>query len=165
MDKINKKFKPMLCPVCGEFYFSEPLKDSYEEELQEYLNGEVQCSHCGWIYDLFQTENSDSKDGFNKISLNEYKKWFENKVKENPDYDYFEENKPSPKPHKCPVCGEYEFEDEYSYDICPICGWEDDNYFEGGGANDLSLEESITAFQNKRKENPKYKWENDKNRK
>lgn len=41
--------------------------------------------------------------------------------------------------HKCPVCGEYEFPVFDSFDICPVCGWEDDwvqeddpNY---GGAN------------------------------
>ena len=106
-----KKIKPMMCPVCDGMYFSEPNKDSYEEELEEYLNGEVQCRHCGWIYDLNQFENPDSHEGFNKLSLNEYKKEYEEKIKENPNYDYFEEHKPSPKPHKCPVCGEYEFED------------------------------------------------------
>ena len=48
----------MMCPICDGMYFSEPNKDSYEEELEEYLNGEVQCRHCGWIYDLNQFENS-----------------------------------------------------------------------------------------------------------
>lgn len=28
-----KKIKPMMCPVCDGIYFSEPNKDSYEEEL------------------------------------------------------------------------------------------------------------------------------------
>lgn len=54
----NEKIKPMMCPICDGMYFSEPNKDSYEEELEEYLNGEVQCRHCGWIYDLNQFENS-----------------------------------------------------------------------------------------------------------
>ena len=130
-----------------------------KEELEEYLNVEVQCRHCGWIYDLNQFENPDSHEGFNKLSLNKYKKEYEEKIKENPNYDYFEEHKPSPKPHKCPVCGEYEFEDEHSYDICPICGWEDDDWFEGGGANDMSLDEAIENFKAKRKINPKYRWD------
>jgi len=29
---------------------------------------------------------------------------------------------PEPTPHKCHVCGEYEFADELSSDICPVCG-------------------------------------------
>ena len=29
-------------------------------------------------------------------------------------------------PHKCPVCGEYEFEHHGSDDICEVCGWQDD---------------------------------------
>lgn len=56
---------------------------------------------------------------------------------------------------KCPVCGKYEFEYEYdeygSFDICPICGWEDDglqgndhNY--AGGANSLSVNEARIEY-------------------
>ena len=154
-----EKFKPMICPVCGKYYFSKLSKDFYDEELEEYLNGDVYCFHCGWIYDLSQFKNPDSHDGFNKMSLKEYKEDFKKRIEENPNYDYFEEHKPEPIPHKCPVCGEYEFEDEHSYDICPVCGWEDDEYFEGGGANDMSLEEAIADFKAKRKSNPKYRWE------
>ncbi len=155
-----KRFKPMVCPVCGELYFSGPNKydpDSYEKEMNEYLSGEVYCYHCGWIYDLDQFENPDSHDGFNEMSLNEYRKDFQDKLKENPDYDYCEEHKPAPEPHMCPVCGEYEFEDEATYDICPVCGWEDDGYFEGGGANDMSLEEAQKDFAEKRKLDPNYR--------
>ena len=96
MDKINKKFKPMMCPVCDGMYFSGPNKNSFDEDLEEYLNGEVQCRHCGWIYDLHQAENPDSKEGFNEMSVNEYKEWFDNKIKENPNYDYFEEQEHNP---------------------------------------------------------------------
>lgn len=53
--------------------------------------------------------------------------------------------------YKCPVCGEYELEECGIYDICPICGWEDDplqyrhpNY--KGGANDMSLNEAREAY-------------------
>lgn len=153
-----KRFKPMMCPVCGKFYFSGPLKDFEDEELKEYLEGDVQCSKCGWIYDLDQAENPTSKDGFNELSLEEYKKHYEQKLKDDPNYDYLEANAESAQPHKCPVCGEYEFPDLNSYDICPICGWEDEEYFEGGGANDMSLEEAKADFAEKRKLNPKYKW-------
>ena len=47
---------------------------------------------------------------------------------------------------KCPVCCEYDFKDDNDFDICDICGWENDgvqfddpDYW--GGANDLSLNE------------------------
>ena len=35
-------------------------------------------------------------------------------------------NKYVREPHKCPVCGEYEFYDVGCHDICPVCNWEDD---------------------------------------
>lgn len=28
--------------------------------------------------------------------------------------------------HICPVCGEHMFEMYASFDVCPVCGWEDD---------------------------------------
>ena len=34
------------------------------------------------------------------------------------------------KPHKCPVCGQYEFKCRSSFDICRVCGWQDDGYQE-----------------------------------
>lgn len=166
MAKINEKFRPMTCPVCDGMYFSGPNSESYDEDLEKYLNGEVQCVHCGWIYDLFQADNPDSKKGFNKMSVNEYKKWFENKIKENPEYDYFEENIPQPVPHKCPVCGEYEFSDELSSDICPICGWEDTGFEitpdEKPSEYMMSFNEKVLWFKEKRNNNPKYKWSKDK---
>ena len=48
---------------------------------------------------------------------------------------------------KCPVCGKYTFQSgPGSYEICPVCGWEDDKaqYKDPnlkGGANRLSLKE------------------------
>jgi len=52
---------------------------------------------------------------------------------------------------ECPVCGKYYFAEENSFDICPICGWENDcvqaddhNY--AGGANPLSVNEARIEF-------------------
>lgn len=160
-----KKFKSMDCPVCGQFYFSGPSKylspEEIEEELQDFAEGRVQCTHCGWIYDLGQTENPDSREGHNPKSLNEHRKWFKAKVEENPDYDWWEENKPAPTPHKCPVCGEFEFEDEGSHEICPICGWQDDGMDEidpdSWSACGMSYNEALANFKAKRAADPNYR--------
>ena len=55
------------------------------------------------------------------------------------------------KKHMCPVCGRYEFEEEGSFDICEVCGWEDDNYQERhpdyvDGANHISLNQARILF-------------------
>ncbi|MEY8388098.1 CPCC family cysteine-rich protein [Oscillospiraceae bacterium 38-13] len=52
---------------------------------------------------------------------------------------------------KCPVCGKHEFPGENSFDICPICGWENDgvqadNHNYAGGANYLSVNEARIEF-------------------
>lgn len=86
------------------------------------------------------------------MSVNDYKKWYQEKLKENPDYDYDEENTPELISHKCPVCGKYEFEDEGLSDICSFCGWEDDPVMEedpdySGGANELCLNDLEAQYQ------------------
>ena len=53
--------------------------------------------------------------------------------------------------HKCPVCGKHEFIEIGSFEICPVCGWEDDNlqgddHNYAGGANDLSVNEARIEF-------------------
>lgn len=53
--------------------------------------------------------------------------------------------------HKCPICGQYEFPEENSFDICPVCNWEDDadqeeNPDEINGANRMSLNEARAAW-------------------
>lgn len=57
---------------------------------------------------------------------------------------------------KCPVCGKYTFKSgPGSYEICPICGWEDDKaqYKDPtltGGANKLSLKEYKEQYEKNR---------------
>lgn len=54
---------------------------------------------------------------------------------------------------KCPVCGQYEFGERDDFDICDVCGWENDglqydqpDYW--GGANDMSLNQYKAAWEN-----------------
>ena len=53
---------------------------------------------------------------------------------------------------KCPCCGKYEFEEIDFYEVCPICGWEDDPLQRDdpdyeGGANELSLNQHRAKYE------------------
>lgn len=55
------------------------------------------------------------------------------------------------KPHLCPVCEKYMFSDWGSFEICEICGWEDDPQQaeypdEDRCANELSLNDYREKF-------------------
>lgn len=55
----------------------------------------------------------------------------------------------------CPVCKKHHFSCSNSYEICPICGWEDDLIQRKdpefrGGANKMSLNEARKAFNEKK---------------
>ncbi|NLB61148.1 MAG: hypothetical protein GX802_01790 [Clostridiales bacterium] len=92
----------------------------------------------------------------NAISLNEARTLFK---KYGDDYrnhkaewttDVIEEEKSDTK-HFCPVCGQYEFESEASFDICPVCKWQDDwlqivDPDEKYCANQMSLNEAKKAY-------------------
>ncbi len=52
---------------------------------------------------------------------------------------------------KCPVCGKYEFEEYDDFDICEVCGWENDGYQLDhpdymGGANTMSLNQMREGY-------------------
>ena len=60
----------------------------------------------------------------------------------------------------CPICGKFIFETYCDFDVCPVCGWENDglqasdhNY--AGGANYLSANEARIEFFLLKKENTK----------
>lgn len=161
MDKSVKQIKPMDCPVCGKFYFSK-LRKWQIEELGKTPNS-IQCSQCGWFYDLEQVKDPNLKNESNEMSLNEYREWYKKKIEENPDWEYWQDFVGEPEPHMCPVCGEHEFEMDLSYDICPICGWADngleiDPYDKNGGPSKIFLDHK-KRFEELRKENPKYRWD------
>lgn len=49
--------------------------------------------------------------------------------------------------YKCPCCGYFTLEEEGSYDVCPVCFWEDDTSQTrdpdmAGGANKVSLSDA-----------------------
>lgn len=51
----------------------------------------------------------------------------------------------------CPCCGQYYFTEKNAYEICPVCGWEDDPIQRrepdfAGGANTLSLNEARRKY-------------------
>ncbi len=46
----------------------------------------------------------------------------------------------------CPVCGKHRFRESGKWEVCPVCGWEDEPLARrdpdfSGGANELSLNE------------------------
>lgn len=139
MNKNEKQIKPMLCPVCGKFKFTELSNDDIESGDKP---NEVRCTQCGWIYDLEQTVNSNLANQSNKLSLNDYKIQYQKLIKQNPKYEFWKTIRPKKIKHKCPVCGQYIFKDKASFDICPVCHWEDDGSDEWDdedlcGPNDL----------------------------
>ena len=125
MASQEKQIVPMKCPVCGITKFVK----LYNEEIEMGISpNDCQCDICGWYYDLEQTKNPNLKNQANKKSLNEYIKWYQEKISENPKWRYIDTFKPKRVKHPCPVCGKYIFKSTISYDICPICGWEDNGF-------------------------------------
>ena len=60
----------------------------------------------------------------------------------------------APRDLMCPCCGSYPFSERNSYEICPVCGWEDDplqrrDESVSGGANAMSLREAREEFRRK----------------
>lgn len=148
---MEKNTKSIICPICNNTIF-----------VTKQFNGEKQCSHCGWIYDVNQLENPDFKFGLNRLRVNEYKKWFERKINKYPNYDFLKDHQPPLEPHICPVCKEYKFKDTLSFAICNVCGWEDTGLENEPDKklNDetMSFNETLAWFKKQRANNPNYKW-------
>ena len=58
----------------------------------------------------------------------------------------------------CPVCGKTIFSEHCDYDICEYCGWENDDDYETGGMNDLSLTSFKARYQKYLELYPDYTW-------
>ena len=133
-------YQPMTCPVCGKFEFTEL------QETDLLFRDHMQCSICGWIFDCNQISNPDLTGGLNTLSLTEYRDWYKQKIEENPNFNYQEEHYLETA-HSCPVCHHHKFKDINSFDICPVCGWCDDELMEkeptkwAGNSNDLCLQD------------------------
>ena len=155
---MSEYFEPMLCPVCEDFYFSNLQEGDVVDELY--------CYHCGWKYDLAQAKNHDLSNKKNEKSVKEYRKEYEKKIAENPNYDFSEENY-VPAAHNCPVCDKYVFSDEGSFEICPFCGWQDDALMEdepdewAGNANDLCLTDYTARYKAYLSQKEDYKFSKD----
>lgn len=53
--------------------------------------------------------------------------------------------------YMCPCCGEYAFSGENTFEICEVCGWENNRVQTeypdfAGGANHMSLNEARESF-------------------
>ena len=58
----------------------------------------------------------------------------------------------SPADKICPCCGRYYFKERSAFEICPVCGWEDDPLQRreeefAGGANKVCLREARELFE------------------
>ncbi len=180
MEKEKIKF-PFKCPVCGkeeftnlEWFINDAQDDNVETYELDQISGKkvivtdpikihfVHCSYCGWIYDLKQVTDYDAIGDRNNKTVNELKQDYQNKLKDNPKYNFDEENSKH-VPHKCPICGEHQFKCVTSYDVCPICGWiddgtEDDPFNDYSEVNVASINDAKEEFTKNRQLNPKYKY-------
>ncbi len=189
MDKYKEKIKfPFKCPVCGKEEFEDfdwLAEEENDDEVEVYkidtISGEkvritdpieiycVHCSHCGWMYDLKQVVDHDAVGDRNEKTVNELRVEYRQKIKANSKYNFDDDNSKH-NPHKCPVCGEYGFKYEDSYDVCPICGWIDDgtdsipsdNYSE---VNAISIVDARKHFIEQRSQDPQYRWDKEQQKK
>lgn len=160
MDKELKQIIPMSCPVCDRFYFSKLDEDVDIKQLGMTPNT-TQCDMCGWFYDLEQFHDPKLKNQSNEMSLDEYKAWYQKKLLEDPCWEYWKEFVGDPDPHWCPLCGEHLFKDSLSYEICPVCGYQDsgeDAYpDERRIPTEMTFNERKQWFLNQRSLNPRFK--------
>lgn len=150
----------MICPVCDKFYFTK-LIDVDIDQLGLTPNT-TQCRMYGWFYDLEQFKDPNLKNDSNAMSLNEYKEWYKKKIKENKKWEYYQDFVGDPVPTKCKLCGEHTFKDRLTYDICPICGWQDNGFEDDPDEKpsdwEMSFNDYRKWFKEQRAKDPKFRY-------
>lgn len=124
----NNNFIEIDCPICGKFHFSKSSAEEIELGIKEYT-----CYACGWVYDGSGIDD-DSYCGKNNKSIKEYKNLYKKQIVKDKDFNFLKSNHKK-EPHFCPVCGKHEFKDRNSFEICPVCGWQDDDVMESEPEN------------------------------
>lgn len=91
-------------------------------------------------------------DDFNE-SINRY---FERRIKFCSLLDHYKDDLEELGPFLCPSCGYPTISERGCYEICILCGWEDDgidNGDMGGGPNHMTLNDSRFLFETNKKSN------------
>ena len=72
---MRNKIPVHMCPVCGKYRFTG------------YGSFDI-CKFCGWEDDDLMEDNPDYPGGTNDLSLNDYRKEYQKKIQENPNYKW-----------------------------------------------------------------------------
>jgi rRNA maturation protein Nop10 len=146
MEKVyeeKQKLGNVVCPVCGRYIF-EKWYDI--------------CPICGWENDEDQYLDPQSDMMANMLSLEEYRNWWNQKLIDNPNYIFNENDYPRKGKMICPICGEYTL--KWDWDKCKVCGWENDQeQFEDHDrlyGNPYSFNDYKKWWHNMRQKNPNY---------
>lgn len=72
---MRNKIPVHMCPVCGKHRFTG------------YGSFDI-YKFCGWEADDLMEDNPDYSGGANDLSLNDYRKEYQKKIQENPNYKW-----------------------------------------------------------------------------
>ena len=64
---------PHMCPICGKYEFPDSLSSDI-------------CPYCGWEDDGTTEEDPSDYIGANGMTFSDYKRNYDELIKENPDY-------------------------------------------------------------------------------
>ena len=156
MKEFLEKDNYILCPICKKEKF---YPDDYF----------IFCNHCGWEGNLNVDDNIIELNGY---SARDYRKVYQEYLKEHPNYIWKDDTEALEKYMKtfndygydCPVCGEKDvFNPDCRY--CYKCGWKY-NFVQAqypdfdDSSNKLSLDDYKEKYNIIIKKNPNYQWKN-----